>query len=268
MGGMYDIPSMVEKVLEETGQEEIYYVGHSMGSTAFMAMGHSRPDIYDKIRFANFLAPVTSEANMGGPLGWISEAGGIIENFMDLLGVGEFLPSNWLMDCLASLFCHEDQATQGICSNILFVLCGYDYSQLNKTLLPDVLHHTPAGTSTYTLLHYGQEHVSGGFHGYDWGSDKANMAHHQSTTPPKYDLGLVSTPLAVYWSDNDYFTEPGDVLRTIMGLPNVLPGMNHEIRFKTFSHLDFMWGIDADKYVYNQLLTNLQFCQEHDCRNL
>ena len=44
----YDIPSMVEKILEVTGEEEIFYAGHSMGTTAFMAMGHYRPDILDK----------------------------------------------------------------------------------------------------------------------------------------------------------------------------------------------------------------------------
>ena len=44
----YDIPSMVEKVLEVTGEEEIFYAGHSMGTTAFMAMGHYRPDILDR----------------------------------------------------------------------------------------------------------------------------------------------------------------------------------------------------------------------------
>jgi lysosomal acid lipase/cholesteryl ester hydrolase len=46
---------------------------------------------------------------------------------------------------------------QGICSNILFVLCGFDEAQLNKTLLETIMHHTPAGASSTTILHYGQE---------------------------------------------------------------------------------------------------------------
>ena len=48
---------------------------------------------------------------------------------MELMGVGEFLPSNLLMDCLASLFCHET-ITQGLCTNILFILCGFDEAQV------------------------------------------------------------------------------------------------------------------------------------------
>ena len=44
----YDIPAMIEKVLELTGETELFYVGHSMGTTAFMAMHHYRPDIGEK----------------------------------------------------------------------------------------------------------------------------------------------------------------------------------------------------------------------------
>ena len=44
----YDIPAMIEKVLELTGETELFYAGHSMGTTAFMAMHHYRPDIGEK----------------------------------------------------------------------------------------------------------------------------------------------------------------------------------------------------------------------------
>ena len=78
---------------------------------------------------------------------------------------------------------------------------------MNTTLLPDILHHTPAGASTHTILHYAQEKPTGGFHGYDWGSDKLNFQHHGGPVP-EYNLRDVSTPVALYWSDNDYFAMP------------------------------------------------------------
>ena len=55
----------------------------------------------------------------------------ITQFLMELMGVGEFLPSNLLMDCLASLFCHET-ITQGLCTNILFILCGFDEAQVER----------------------------------------------------------------------------------------------------------------------------------------
>ena len=45
----YDLPAMIEKVLELTGETELFYAGHSMGTTAFMAMHHYRPDIGEKL---------------------------------------------------------------------------------------------------------------------------------------------------------------------------------------------------------------------------
>ena len=90
-----------------TGQSDLQYIGHSMGTTAFMAMHHYRLDIAAKVRLAHFLAPVASVGYMESPIAWIAKIDGILGAILDLLGIGEFLPSNTLMDCLASLFCNE-----------------------------------------------------------------------------------------------------------------------------------------------------------------
>merc|ERR1719175_135758 len=257
----YDIPSQIEKVIEVTGVDDLHYIGHSMGSTAFMAMHHYRKDIAEKIRLAHFLSPVAYVGHMQSPIGWIASLGDAVYTILSWFGIGEFLPSNLLIDCLASLFCHES-ITQGLCTNILFILCGFDEAQMNTTLLPDILHHTPAGASTHTVLHYAQEkHEHDGFHAYDWGKDQTNFQHHGTYEVPQYSLADVTTPVALYWSDNDYFAMPGDILDTIMGLPNIVSGMNHEVEWAAFTHLDFLWGIDADRYVYSYVLENLRTCR-------
>ena len=88
--------------------------------------------------------------------------------------------------------------------------------EMNKTLLPDILHHTPAGASTYTVLHYAQEkHEHDGFHAYDWGKDQTNFQHHGTYEVPQYSLADVTTPVALYWSDNDYFAMPGVTFITL-----------------------------------------------------
>ena len=70
--------------------------------------------------------------------------------------MGEFLPSNLLMDILADLLCDEDSIPE-LCGSVLFLLCGIDSEKLNTTLLDTIVHHTPAGASSKTLVHYGQE---------------------------------------------------------------------------------------------------------------
>ena len=73
--------------------------------------------------------------------------------------MGEFLPSNLLMDILAEIVCDEN-AIPELCGSVLFLLCGIDSEKLNTTLLDTIVHHTPAGASSKTLIHYGQEMAS------------------------------------------------------------------------------------------------------------
>lgn len=81
----------------------------------------------------------------------------ILEN---LFGYGEFLPSSALMDAFADLICDEDSVPQ-LCESIFFLLCGFDSGQANLTLVDTIVHHTPAGSSSKTLVHYAQEMASG-----------------------------------------------------------------------------------------------------------
>ena len=34
--GTYDIPAMINKILEVSGQKRLFYIGHSMGTTGFL----------------------------------------------------------------------------------------------------------------------------------------------------------------------------------------------------------------------------------------
>ena len=64
------------------------------------------------------------------------------------------------MDFFADKICDEDSLPQ-LCENILFLLCGFDSGQANLTLIDTIVHHTPAGSSSKTLVHYAQEMASG-----------------------------------------------------------------------------------------------------------
>ncbi|CAG2061632.1 unnamed protein product [Timema podura] len=42
--GLYDLPAALELSLEVTGQKQLYYIGHSMGTTMFFVLASSRPE--------------------------------------------------------------------------------------------------------------------------------------------------------------------------------------------------------------------------------
>merc|ERR550519_1146013 len=134
------------------------------------------------------------------------------------MGMGEFLPSNWLMDLIADFVC-GDTPLELICENVVFLLTGYDESQMNKTMLPTIASHCPAGTSSYTVLQYAQEVKHKRFGGLDWGSEEKNLAHHGAAEPPLYDLSKVNTEV-----------------------PHVV--INYQVPHDGWNHLDFLYAID------------------------
>lgn len=49
-----------------------------------------------------------------------------------LIGVNEFMPSSALIQLLGKTLCDESSPINGVCSNILFLICGYNSKQLNE----------------------------------------------------------------------------------------------------------------------------------------
>jgi len=47
--GKYDVPVAIAYILEETGQDALHYVGHSMGTTAFLIAMSLHPEYNAKI---------------------------------------------------------------------------------------------------------------------------------------------------------------------------------------------------------------------------
>ncbi|KAK9504231.1 hypothetical protein O3M35_010609 [Rhynocoris fuscipes] len=56
--GYYDIPAFIDKIILVTGYPQVFYIGHSMGTTAFIVMASSRPEYNAKIRAALLMAQV------------------------------------------------------------------------------------------------------------------------------------------------------------------------------------------------------------------
>ena len=40
--------------------------------------------------------------------------------------------------------------------SFLNLICGFDPAQVNETMMETIFQHTPAGTSTNTIIHYAQ----------------------------------------------------------------------------------------------------------------
>ncbi|XP_043240495.1 lipase 3-like isoform X2 [Amphibalanus amphitrite] len=253
--GQYDSPAMIDYILETTGQQQIFWVGHSMGTTMFWVMMNDHPEYNDKVALMQGLGPVARVDHMHSVIRIFAPYANEVEALAELMGLNEFLPSDELMTLLAEMVCEPWEATSEICDEILFLLCGYDPEQLNQTALPIILAHTPAGASTRSVIHYAQEINAEKFLHFDWGKEE-NIARYGQATPPEYDLSFVTCPVSLFWSDNDLLADPEDVAWLAEGLPNIIE--KYRVPLAAFNHLDYLWAIDGDILVYNHVIENIQ----------
>lgn len=55
--GVYDVPAMIDYIINKTSHQKIFYVGHSQGGTSFYISMSMRPEYNEKIRLASLMAP-------------------------------------------------------------------------------------------------------------------------------------------------------------------------------------------------------------------
>jgi pimeloyl-ACP methyl ester carboxylesterase len=55
--GIYDVSALIDHVLKETGQESIFYVGHSLGTSVLFILLSERPEYNSKIKAVAAMAP-------------------------------------------------------------------------------------------------------------------------------------------------------------------------------------------------------------------
>ncbi|RZB40755.1 Abhydro lipase domain containing protein, partial [Asbolus verrucosus] len=250
--GIIDLPTMIDFVLEKTGQTDLYYVGHSQGTTSFYVMASMLPEYNAKIKAQFSLAPIAFMNHMTSPLMHIIAFWtGPLDVLTSLIGLNEFLPSTEFMAMAGALFCGDDDVTQALCTNGLFIVCGFSPSEMNATLLPVISGHTPAGASIKQIIHYGQEIVSGHFRQFDFGL--ANLDIYGSLVPPDYDLSAITAPVYLLYSHNDWLAGEVDVVKLCEKLGNCAE--KFLISEDTFNHLDFVVGIRAPELVYNKLIS-------------
>lgn len=111
-----------------------------------------------------------------------------------------------------------------------------------------------AGCSVDQLYHFGQLIKTGRFQQYD--PDYFNYYSKNEKSPPDYNLKNVKTPVALYYSDEDWLAVDADIQRLKAELPNVIK--DYPIHHKKFNHIDFMCGVDAPRILYDEILRTMR----------
>ncbi|XP_053698634.1 lipase 3-like [Sabethes cyaneus] len=250
--GMYDLPAMIDTVLQSTHEDILHYIGHSQGTTAFFVMASLKPEYNVKIRSMQAFAPVAFMGNLKSPfIRAIAPFVNQIEWIMRMLGVKEFLPNSEMFTLGGQKACNDDSSFQEICANVLFLIAGFNSDQLNRTVLPTILQHTPAGASVSQFVHFAQNMNSGHFRQYDYGM-LLNLRRYGSILPPNYPLERISAPVFLHYGENDWLAAVSDVQQLERKLGNSA-GL-FRVPDDRWNHLDFTYGIEAPSLLYARVI--------------
>lgn len=58
---------MIDYILAKTKKKQVFYIGHSQGTTEFFAMASARPEYNEKIALMSALAPVAYNGHISSP---------------------------------------------------------------------------------------------------------------------------------------------------------------------------------------------------------
>jgi len=254
----YDLPAMIDYILKLTKKDQVYYVGHSQGTTAFYALCSLLPSYNNKIAAMISLAPVAYMDNMVSPmLRLLSTVGGSLELVTGLFGNSEFMPHSKLLSFVAKYFAADGSPFQILFTNSLFMMCGFSPKEMNTSLLPIIMGHTPAGISTKQILHYGQEWRSTRFCKWDKGF-LDNMLSYGQFRPPKFNPSAITCPIYLFYSRNDWISSDIDVGRFFLQLEGAKIKESILVGDGKYNHLDYLYGINAPTKVYNRVMEKLQ----------
>uniref|UniRef100_A0A1A8CTY9 Lipase n=1 Tax=Nothobranchius kadleci TaxID=1051664 RepID=A0A1A8CTY9_NOTKA len=245
-----DLPAVINYILTLTAQEQIFYIGHSQGTTiAFIAFS-TLPQLASKVRLFLGLAPVATVAFTSSPMTKLSILPeGLI---WELFGKRDFLPQSKYIKWLAEHVCAKTVLDE-LCGNLFFILCGFDEKNLNMTRTPVYTTHCPAGTSVQNMVHWAQAVKQGKLMAFDYGRE-GNMKRYNQSTPPEYQVQDMKVPTALFSGGHDTLADPKDMAVLLTQVPNLV----YHQHIKHWEHLDFIWGLDAPQQMFPSILKLLQ----------
>ncbi|NXI94042.1 LIPM Lipase, partial [Psophia crepitans] len=163
---MYDLPAMVGFILNQTGQEKLFYVGHSQASALGFIAFSSMPQLAEKIKMFFVVGPAyTLRVGKGPVLSFFYLPDAIIKVIFGrkegvLLGRQQRAALARACSC---------QLLSRFCADGLFLVGGFNKKNLNASRTDVYISHFPDYTSSKNLVHWGQTAKTGDFKQFDYG---------------------------------------------------------------------------------------------------
>lgn len=153
--------------------------------------------------------------------------------------------------------CNVNSPLKLLCELELFI--NFGLKTLTKLLpdrLPIITSHIPAGSSSKTFFHFIQGYGTKRFQRFDYGIEK-NQEVYASSLPPEYDVSLITAPMTLVVSEEDWFSDTNDVeiLRSRLKTVDKYVVINKSLQF---THLEFVYGSRVNTIINKPVITILK----------
>jgi len=259
--GTYDLPAMIDYVVESTDYDQIHYVGHSMGTQTFWIMEYYHQGYaITKVLSMSALAPIAYVGQSTSPLRIIAPFTREFNWFLrDLFSYYQFFGPEQPLTKFIEDACDAGKIEDRFCGDVLFFVAGWDENDVDWSWMPVYMKQLAGGASTRTIVHFGQLMHEDNFIDYNY-YRRGNKNHYGSKHPPTFDLSKVEVPVLLKWGAKDVLADPNDVARLYAELTGC-NATSSAVSNPDFTHLDFVWGMDAYQVVYPDVIS---FMQEHE----
>ncbi|XP_061491390.1 lipase member M-like isoform X2 [Rhineura floridana] len=225
--GIYDIPATINFILQKTQQDGLYYIGHSQGGAIGLVAFSSMPQLAEKVKLFMGLAPAYTIVDTKGPLKVILSLPE--ETIRHIWGKKEFCVLNNSMKKISANLC-SFPVQDKICLQIVSLIAGCNEKNLNVSRVDVYARIYPDYTSVKDIVH--------------WSQDK----------PPFYKIEAMVVRTAIWNGGNDIIVGPKNIEQLLSQVPNLV----FYKYLSDWNHADFMWGLDAPKRMYLDMLHLMQ----------
>ncbi|KAJ0171246.1 hypothetical protein K1T71_012796 [Dendrolimus kikuchii] len=252
--GFYDIPAMIDYVLDSTGAEKLNYIGFSQGAGAYLIMCSERPNYCDKANILIGLAPAARQTHTYSKIYRI--AANILmtmEGVLSKSGVQEVFAKGALGQEFLAFFCQLSSITVDICAtgkDIFDSLNSLHPGSINNITTKVLFGHFPAGTSLHNIAKYGQSMNSARYQKFDYGKAK-NLDIYGTEIPPKFNLSAVTVPVVAIYGENDALVDIKDIDWLLKRLPNVVEA--HVVKDPLWNHLDMSYSQYVSEMIFPKI---------------
>uniref|UniRef100_A0A670ZK59 Lipase n=1 Tax=Pseudonaja textilis TaxID=8673 RepID=A0A670ZK59_PSETE len=246
----YDLPAMISFIVKKTRNSKIHLVGYSQGATQGLIALSSVPYVAEKIKMFHALSPATIVKNSQTPiikLLFLPDA--VLKG---LLGRRDFFLRNEISREIVIRTCSSIIYNK-LCSRIISFFGGYNEKNLNLSRMDVYMSYFPDSTSVQNILHWGQvkylkiQYCFSGFH--------MIIKRSRNGTVVRILYERITVPISIWYGENDLLVTPDDVKALINQLRSVV----YKDSLSDWNHVDFVWGLDASKRVYKELIFGSYF---------